>query len=255
LSLTRSLAGLYSQDLSDETDLSYYDRGRLETEFRKLKEMKRKAEQYAVEAKQTAQRLSAENFKLREDLSRERHYNELERKNMLREMEQHLGKRTSREDRADAKMEVMDQEIFHRAQDIVRNLPGPLDQAKMLRGMAMTYSDSLKTGFRLTYICLQLVIQFVPNIHWAGEQYFLFLSPSYILIFPTFCPYLSLTFPLPTFLSCRTARDSEGPHSEPEDHSQHAPHRFRRSALLREVHTHQESPEHSGYVLPSGEHM
>ena len=111
--------------------------------------MKRKAEQYAVEAKQTAQRLSAENFKLREDLSRERHYNELERKNMLREMEQHLGKRTSREDRADAKMEVMDQEIVHRAQDIVRNLPGPLDQAKMLRGMAMTYSDSLKTGFRL----------------------------------------------------------------------------------------------------------
>ena len=113
------------------------------------------------------------------------------------------------------------------------------------------------------------MIQFVPNTHWGGGQYFLFLSPSFILIFPTFCypPYLPPTFlifllpsllppfPLPTFLSCRTARDSEGPHSEPEGHSQHAPHHFRRSALLREVRTHQQSPEHAGYVLASGEHM
>ncbi len=42
------------------------DRTRLETEFRKNKELKKKAEQYAIEAKQTAQRLSAENFKLKE---------------------------------------------------------------------------------------------------------------------------------------------------------------------------------------------
>ena len=49
-----------------DTDLSYMDRSRLESEFRKTKELKKKAEHYAVEAKQTAQRLSAENFKLKE---------------------------------------------------------------------------------------------------------------------------------------------------------------------------------------------
>ena len=42
------------------------DRSRLETEFRKTKELKKKAEHYAIEAKQAAQRLSAENFKLKE---------------------------------------------------------------------------------------------------------------------------------------------------------------------------------------------
>ena len=71
----------------------------METEYRKLKELKRKSEQYAIEAKQTAQRLSAENFKLKEDLSRERHHNELTRKNMLREMEQKLDKQATAEDR------------------------------------------------------------------------------------------------------------------------------------------------------------
>ena len=48
-----------------------------------MKELKKKAEQYAIEAKQTAQRLSAENFKLKEDLRREQHFNELTRKNMM----------------------------------------------------------------------------------------------------------------------------------------------------------------------------
>ncbi len=52
------------------------DKIRLESEYKKLKEAKKKAEQYAMEAKQTAQRLSAENFKLREDLNKERHFNE-----------------------------------------------------------------------------------------------------------------------------------------------------------------------------------
>ena len=61
------------------------ERRRLEDEFRKLKELKRKAEQYAIEAKQTAQRLSAENSKLRDDLSRERRHNELTRTNIIRE--------------------------------------------------------------------------------------------------------------------------------------------------------------------------
>jgi len=42
------------------------DKDRLESEYLKMKELKKKAEFYAVEAKQTAQRLSAENFKLKE---------------------------------------------------------------------------------------------------------------------------------------------------------------------------------------------
>ena len=48
-----------------------------------MKELKKKSEQYAVEAKQTAQRLSAENFKVKEDLRCEQHSNELTRKSML----------------------------------------------------------------------------------------------------------------------------------------------------------------------------
>ena len=45
------------QEIPEEADLSYLDRGRLEEEYRKLKELKKKAERYAVEAKQTAQRV------------------------------------------------------------------------------------------------------------------------------------------------------------------------------------------------------
>ena len=177
-----------------------------------------------MEAKQTAQRLSAENFKLREDLSRERHYNELERKNMLREMEQHLGKRTTREDRADAKMEVMDQEIVHRAQDIVRNLPGPLDQAKMLRGAfaldvsyvlinlmkpcditTPSYSHNLLFLMFLIDTCIGTMHYNIPNV----AHHFFHLS-SYSPFLPLLLlPLLSLCFPSlhppHSFLSCSTA--------------------------------------------------
>ena len=110
--------------------MSYYDRKRLEAEYKKLLELKHKAEQYAVEAKQTAQRLSAENFKLKEDLSRERHFNELERKNMLREMEAQLGKKGVAEERDEAKKEVIDQAIFQRAQELAMTMTGPQDFRK-----------------------------------------------------------------------------------------------------------------------------
>ena len=46
---------ILSQEVSDDTDLTFYDRKRLEAEFRKLKDLKHKAEQYALEAKHTAQ--------------------------------------------------------------------------------------------------------------------------------------------------------------------------------------------------------
>ena len=52
-----SRVSTFYQDIPEETDLSYLDRGRLEEEYRKLKELKKKAENYAVEAKQTAQRV------------------------------------------------------------------------------------------------------------------------------------------------------------------------------------------------------
>ena len=71
------------QEFTDDSDLSYLERNRLETEYCRTKDLKRKTEQYAVEAKQTAQRLSAENFKLKEDLRCEQHFNELTRKSMI----------------------------------------------------------------------------------------------------------------------------------------------------------------------------
>ena len=83
MEFTSYIYPLSLQEFTDESDLSYLERNRLETEFRRTKELKKKAEQYAVEAKQTAQRLSAENFKLKEDLRREQHFNELTRKSMI----------------------------------------------------------------------------------------------------------------------------------------------------------------------------
>ena len=117
--------GLFMQEISDDTDLTYYDRSRLESEFRKVKELKHKAEQYAVEAKQTAQRLSAENFKLKEDLSREQHLNELERKNMLREMESKLGSKGGEDEREDAKKEIVEQTIHQKALELATTMKGP----------------------------------------------------------------------------------------------------------------------------------
>ena len=110
------------QDISELTDLSYFDRERLEEEFRKMKEMKQKAEQYAVEAKQTAQRLSAENFKLKEDLSREQHLHELEKKNIVREMESKLGKKDGERERKEAQKEVTAQVIRKKAQEMAASL-------------------------------------------------------------------------------------------------------------------------------------
>ena len=71
-----------------------------------------------MEAKQTAQRLSAENFKLKEDLSREQHLNELERKNILREMEAREKQRKGEEEWERAKKEVLQQTIHARAQEL-----------------------------------------------------------------------------------------------------------------------------------------
>ena len=111
--------------LAESTDLSYLDRGRLEEEYRKLKELKKKAKHYTVEVKQTAQRLSAENFKLKEDLSRERHHNELTCKNMIREMEQKMDKSVTALDRADTRLEVFELEVTERALQMIRRMPTP----------------------------------------------------------------------------------------------------------------------------------
>ena len=111
-----------SQEIPEASDLSYLDRGRLEEEFQKFKEHKKKAEHYAVEAKQTAQRLSAENFKLKEDLNRERHHNELTRKNMIQELEQKMDKSVTALDRADSRLEVFEKEVTERAMQMVRHM-------------------------------------------------------------------------------------------------------------------------------------
>ena len=103
-----------------ETDLAHLERRRLEDEYSKLKELKRKAEQYAVEAKQTAQRLSAENSKLREDLLKERKLNELTRANIMREFEYKV---SHGEEKSATKMEVFEKEIQERAYQFLRRMP------------------------------------------------------------------------------------------------------------------------------------
>ncbi len=96
------------------------ERSRLESEFKKLKESKKKAEQYSIEAKQTAQRLSAENFKLREDLSKERHLNELSRKNMMSEVERSVERLAKDKDLELVRKEVFDHEVALKASDLSR---------------------------------------------------------------------------------------------------------------------------------------
>ena len=112
-----------------ETDLAHLERRRLEDEYSKLKELKRKAELYAVEAKQTAQRLSAENAKLREDLNKERKHNEITRANIIREFENkvnHDGEKSA------VKMEVFEQKIEERAYQFLRRMPQ--DKGSLKRG-------------------------------------------------------------------------------------------------------------------------
>ena len=105
-----------------ETDLAHLERRRLEDEYSKLKELKRKAEQYAIEAKQTAQRLYAENAKLREDLNKERKHNELTRANIIREFETNVS-HDGLEEKSATKMEVFEQEIQERAYQFLRRMP------------------------------------------------------------------------------------------------------------------------------------
>ena len=126
---------LYIQEVSSDTDLSYLERRRLEDEFRKLKELKRKAEQYAIEAKQTAQRLSAENSKLRDDLSRERRHNELTRTNIIREFEEKVSSEAMAAEKMATKMEFYDQEIKEKAKLLQRRHQG---EVNVKRGMCTT---------------------------------------------------------------------------------------------------------------------
>jgi len=87
-----------------------------------------------VEAKQTAQRLSAENFKLKEHLSREQHHSELTCKNMIRGMEQKIDKSATALDRADARLEVFEQEVTERALEMVRCMLAPSMALQPFRG-------------------------------------------------------------------------------------------------------------------------
>ena len=105
-----------------ETDLAHLERRRLEDEYSKLKELKRKAEQYAVEAKQTAQRLSTENVKLREDLDKERKHNEITRANIIREFENKVS-HDGPEEKSATKVEVFEQEIQERAHQFLCRMP------------------------------------------------------------------------------------------------------------------------------------
>lgn len=109
---------LYIQDVPTDEDLSFLERKRLEAEFKKFKELKRKAELYAIEAKQTSQRLSAENSKLRDDLAKERRFNELTRESILNDIEKIMDDSVKLEEKAQAKLKVFEQEVASRARQL-----------------------------------------------------------------------------------------------------------------------------------------
>ena len=134
-----------SQDLSKDEDVSYMDKSRLETEFKKLRAAKKKAEQYAVEAKQTAQRLSAENFKLREDLNKERHFNELTRKTIVKEVEREVELNAKREKLELVRRSVFQEEVAERAYQLVQNDPnrGSIYQKGTYMVIVVTFSWQL----------------------------------------------------------------------------------------------------------------
>ncbi|XP_064390639.1 uncharacterized protein LOC135338431 isoform X3 [Halichondria panicea] len=156
-----------SLEIPADADLSYMDRTRLETEFRKNKELKKKAEQYAIEAKQTAQRLSAENFKLKEDLSKERHHNELTRKNMLREMEQKVDRQAVSSDLLDAKREVFEREISARAQQLLRSMPRD-QMAPTNMGLEMT-PESVRNVMLNRSVRVKMFILAVTGLPYSGK--------------------------------------------------------------------------------------
>ena len=103
--------------------MSYLDKKRLETEYKKMREAKKKAEQYAMEAKQTAQRLSAENFKLREDLNKERNFNELTRKTIIKEVEKEVELNAKKNKLELMRRAVFQEEVAERAYQLVQNDP------------------------------------------------------------------------------------------------------------------------------------
>jgi ankyrin repeat protein len=80
--------------VADEEDLSYYkdQPDRLIDEFKKMKATKKKAEQFAIEAKQSAQKASVELSHVQEDLLREKHSNELRTKSFLSAIERRASK-------------------------------------------------------------------------------------------------------------------------------------------------------------------
>ena len=119
--------------------MSYLERKRLEDEFRKLKELKLKAEQYAVEAKQTALRLDSENKKLKEDLSKERLDNEITRKKIIHETEQRVatGHATTNEERMTAKLDGFEQMVQDKAYQLHRRMPN--NRESYVKGKLILY--------------------------------------------------------------------------------------------------------------------
>ena len=117
-----------TQEITEEADFDYLERKRLEDEFRKLKELKFKAEQFAVEAKQTALRLDSENKKVKEDLSKERQDNEITRNKIIHETEQRVtdNATTDKESMA-AKLNSFEQVVQDKAYQLLHRMPNNRD--------------------------------------------------------------------------------------------------------------------------------
>ena len=160
--LSYSLLSLVLQEPIIEEDLSFMDKERLESECKRLKEVKKKADQYAVEAKQTALRLSSENFKLKEDLNKERHHNELTRKSIIKEVEQDVEVGTRSRKLELLRASVFQEEVAERAYQLVQNDP----QRGLIyeRGVCVGGGGGVRV-FRNSFLCTQVAISGLSRVY------------------------------------------------------------------------------------------
>jgi hypothetical protein len=147
----------------DEEDLSHYrdQADRLIEEYKKLKTAKKKAEQFAVEAKQSAQKASVELTQLKEQLVMEKHSNELRLKHMMSDMESKLASTEQYQDKKE-EMEIAYNGIIRALEN--ERTPEEITRLKVQRMPTHTYNPeevfdvivngNIKTRFKVTLVAV-----------------------------------------------------------------------------------------------------
>ncbi len=118
------------EDLTEEElqNSRYSDLGRLKAHYIKQQKINKALGKYSIEAKHSASQSSIKLDKVKEDLIRERHYNELTRKSMISDMERTLMILTEKEGLTRAKREVTDREVNRRVREALRKMPHSTEQ-------------------------------------------------------------------------------------------------------------------------------